>query len=296
MNTAPSLALRWGAPILFVLLWSTGWIVARAITPYADPFTFLLARYAAATAAMALIAWAAAAPWPKTRAAQGHALVSGVLLHAIYLGGVWWAIRHGLPASISALLSALQPMITVIVAPALLGERVGGVQKLGVAAGLAGLLIVLGPQLATLRGEALAGALGPLAANGVAMLGITAGALYQKRFIRSGDLRTVAALQYAAAFVVTLPVAVLLEPMRIEWNAVTLGVLAWSVLAISIGAILLWLVLIRRGAVTQAASLVYLVPPTTALQAYFLFGERFTLTQIGGVALAILGVALANRR
>jgi drug/metabolite transporter (DMT)-like permease len=289
-----SAAFDRAAPIFFVLLWSTGWIVARYSADYADPLTFLCFRFGGAAVAIFAFARLAGAPFPKTRAEIGHALVTGVLLHAIYLGCVWWAVRHGVPASISALLAAVQPIATALLAPALLGERTSLKRLAGVGVGLVGLMLVLWPKLTTTSlGPGLAW---PIVVNVLGMFGATAGFFYQKHFQPSGDLRTVAALQYVGALAATLPVAILIEPMHIEWN-LTMGlVLAWSVLALSIGAIWLLLVLIRHGEVSRAAQLIYLVPPTAAAQAYFLFGEALTVAQLLGMAVTAAGVAIANRR
>ena len=283
-------------PAVFVLLWSTGWVVARYSADYADPLTFLLVRYLLAGVVLIAFATLARAAWPQRGADWGHALVSGVLLHALYLGGVWWAIRHGVPASISALLAALQPILTPLLAPAILGERIRLARWLGVLLGLAGLVLVLSPKLIGVSHEALVASAGPIAVNCAAMLSVTLGTFYQKRFIHSGDLRSVTVLQYAAALAVTLPVAYLLEPMRIDWNPLMIGVMAWSVLALSIGAIALLLLLIRRGEVSRSAQLIYLVPPAASLQAWLLFGESLSPIQIAGMAVTVLGVALASRR
>jgi drug/metabolite transporter (DMT)-like permease len=280
------------APIIFVLIWSTGWIVARAAAPFADPLTFLAWRFLFAAVLLAAFAWLAGARWPRSLAETTHAVIAGVLLHAVYLGGVWWAIRHGLAASLSALIAALQPILTAALAPSLLGERLATHQKLGVGLGFVGLLCVLWPKLSGLDGQTAAV---PIAINGLGMLGLTLGSFYQKRFVHSGDLRAITALQYGGAFAFMLPVALMSEAMTINWTPAVIAAMAWSVLALSIGAIVLLLQLIRRGSVSRAAQLIYLVPPATALQAHLLFGESLSFPQIGGMALTVLGVALANR-
>jgi drug/metabolite transporter (DMT)-like permease len=292
---ASDLIFRRAAPVLFVFLWSTGWIVARYSAEYADPLTFLCARYACAGAVLLIYAVLAGARWPATSADWAHAAISGVLLHAIYLGGVWIAIAHGVPASISALLAALQPILTAAVAPLFLHERIGPKQWLGIVLGFVGIIIVLSPKLAGVAPGQLGAVAIPLAINAIAMIAVTAGTFYQKRYIHSGDLRTVTILQYAGALAVTLPVAYLIEPMRLEINPTTILVMLWSVLAISIGAIALLLLLIRRGEVSRAAQLIYLVPPTAAIQAYVLFGEQLSPLQLAGMALTVVGVALASR-
>lgn len=281
------------APILFPLLWSTGWIVARYSADFADPLMFLSLRYLFAGLALAAFAFLSRAQWPRTRAEWRHALVSGVLLHTIYLGGVWWAIMHGLPASISALIAALQPILTALFAPMLVGERIGPRRWSGVLAGFAGIGLVLAPKLAALESAQVSAALAPIAVNVVAMFGVTAGSFYQKRYIHSGDLRTVAVLQYVGAFAVGLPLAVAFGDMHLDWSWTAVAVMAWSVIVLSIGAVALLLILIRRGEVSRASQLVFLVPPLSAIQAFLLFGEQLTAVQIAGMAVTAAGVALA---
>ena len=283
------------APITFILIWSTGWIVARYAADFADPLAFLAARYFFAAIALGLFAWLAKAAWPEERAQWGHALFSGVLLHAIYLGGVWWAISKGLPASVSALIASVQPILTAVLAPALLGERMSFTRACGVALGFAGLVIVLAPKLFGVSGEALREVAALIAINVVAMIAVTAGTFYQKHFIRSGDLRSVAFLQYIGALIVTVPVALWLGQTRLAWSPLAVGVMAWSVLALSIGAIALLLLLIRRGEVSRSAQLIYLVPAVAAIQAHFLFGENLSPLQLAGMAITAVGVALASR-
>ncbi|MBU3731930.1 MAG: DMT family transporter [Beijerinckiaceae bacterium] len=283
------------APGLFVLIWSTGWISARFAAPYADPLTFLSVRYALAGALLAVLCVASGAVWPRGKAAA-HAALSGVLLHAIYLGGVWWAISKGLPAGISGLIAAVQPILTAFLAPRLAGETIPLRHWLGIVLGFGGILMVLGPKLAGLSGAALSSQLVPLGINVIAMISVTLGTFYQKRFIAAGDLRAVTVLQYAGALAITLPIAWLTEPMRIAWNLSMVLNMAWAVLALSIGAIGLLLMLIRQGAVSRAAALIYLVPPTVALEAFLLFGETLNGLQMVGMAVTAFGVALAVRR
>ena len=283
-------------PFLFVFLWSTGWIVARYSADYADPLTFLAVRFALAVAVLLAFALLARAEWPKTSSGWGHALFSGVLIHAFYLGAVWWAIRQGVPASISALIAALQPILSALLSPALVGERISPARWLGVILGMAGIGLVLSPKLVGVAPEVLRANAWPLAINCFGMLSVTLGSFYQKRFLPTGDLRSITILQYLGAIAVMLPAAFVLEPMRIEWNPVMLAVIAWSVLALSIGAIALYLLLIRRGEVSRSAQLIYLVPPTAAVQAWWLFGEQLTVLQIFGMAVTVLGVALASRK
>ena len=284
------------APAIFVLLWSTGWISARAAAPYADPFTFLLVRFVLAGLVLLAIIVASRAPWPTTRHAWAHSLVAGALINTFYLAAVWWAIAQGLPAGISAVVAALQPILTAMLAPALLGERISARQWLGIAVGFAGIILVLAPRLAALSSVSLDGLGGILAINALGMLSVTLGVFYQKRFVPSGDLRTMTFIQYLGATATVLPLALLFEPMRFEINLVSMATLAWSVLAISIGAVALFLALIREGAVSRAAALIYLVPPATALQAWLLFDESLSPIQWLGIAVTVGGVALAVRK
>ena len=283
------------APILFPLIWSTGWIVARYTVDFADPLAFLCVRYLCAGLALGAFAFYAGAQWPRTGMEVTHAVVSGVLLHAIYLGGVWWAIEQGVPASISALLAALQPIMTAFLAPALVGERIGLARWSGVIIGFLGICLVLAPKLVGLDPKQLNATLIPIGVNFVAMAGVTAGTFYQKRFIHTGDLRSVATLQYVGALLAGVPMAALAGGFRINWTPTAFVVLTWSVLALSIGAIALLLLLIRRGEVSRSAQLIFLVPPLSALQAHFLFGETLSAIQIVGMALTVCGVALAAR-
>ncbi|TBW39967.1 DMT family transporter [Siculibacillus lacustris] len=282
------------APVSFVMIWSTGWVAGRYAVIDADPLTFLVVRFAAALMILTALALAIRAPWPSSRAAVGHAMASGVLLHGVYLGGVWWAIGHGVPAGLSAVIAASQPLMTAALAPWLAGERIGPKRMTGFAIGFLGIALVVAPKLAAAGGAADGIAL-PIAVNVAAMLAVTLGTFYQKRFVASGHLVSVAALQYVGAAAVLLPVAAAIEPMRFHLTPTSGLTLAWSVIGLSIGAIGLLLHLIRRGEVSRAASLIYLVPPAAVLQAWLLFGETLSPVQIVGMAVAAVGVALANR-
>ena len=204
-------------PLIFTFLWSTGWIVAGYSARYADALTFLAVRFATAAALVTLMALAAGAPWPRSRRAVIDIAITGILLHGVYLAGVWWAVRHGLPAGISGLIAGLQPILTALFAPALVGERISGIRWLGIACGFIGIALVLEPQLAGVDPAALWGVLLPILINVIGMFAVTGGSFYQKAHVVSGDLRTMTAIQYTAAFLVTIPFAWALEPMRIEW-------------------------------------------------------------------------------
>ena len=282
-------------PLFFVFLWSSGWIVAGYSARHADALTFLSVRYACAALALAALCLVLRAPWPRGRAVL-DAAIAGILLHALYLGGVWWAVRNGLPAGISGLIAGLQPILTAVMAPMLVGERITPLRWLGILFGFAGTALVLEPQLARVPPGGLWLVALPILVNVLGMVAVTLGSFWQKARIVSGDLRTVTTVQYAAAFIVTLPAAYWLEPMRIEWNLTMVLVLAWSVLALSLGAIGLYLLMIRRGEVSRIATFLYLVPATVAVEAWILFGEALSTVQIVGMIVTVLGVGLASRR
>jgi drug/metabolite transporter (DMT)-like permease len=278
------------APPLFVVIWATGFIVARVIAPYAEPLTFLLVRYLLASLVLALIILAARASWPRTAREWRDGLVAGILLHGFYLGGVFWAVKHGLPAGISALVAGLQPLVTGILAGPLLGERVSGRRWTGIGIGFLGASLVVLPKLGD-------GGVPPLAL-GICLLGmlsITLGTIWQKRTGGRLDLRTSAFVQFLGAAAVTAPLVLLTEQGHMDLTLPLLGALAWAVFGLSIGAIGLLLFLIRQGAVVGVATLLYLVPPVAALMAFGLFGETLSIVQMAGMAFAALGVAVASR-
>lgn len=282
------------APALFVLLWSTGWVVAKYAGLFADPLTFLVLRYSAAVVLFYLVCRIAGVAWPKSRAAIRHAIVSGMFLHGLYLGMVWWAIGQGVPAALSGIIAGLQPLMTGIAAALLVGEALTGGQRLGLVLGFAGITIAVLPNVLALDSGSIP--IYAVAINVLAMACVTVGTIYQKRFLREGDLRAVATLQYVGALIVTVPAALVLEDLRVEWGIELFTALAWSVLGISMGAVALLLYLIRRGDVSKAASLIYLVPPLAALEAALMFGERLTVPMIVGTIVVVIGVYLTNRK
>lgn len=284
------------APAIFVFIWSTGWIVAKYASPHADPLTFLALRYACAGVLVAGFAMLARAPQPKDVRETLHMLVSGVLFHALYLGGVWWAIAHGLPVGLSAVIAALQPLLAALLAKPFSGETLSLKRWVGVGLGFLGILIVLQPKFSTIDVAELGAFLLPLAVNAVGMVAVTLGTFHQKRFLGTPDLRTLAAWQYLGAFLVTLPVAYLTEPMRIDLEVETFYALAWAVFVLSIGAIALLLLLIRHGSVARTSALIYLIPPTAALQAYVMFGETLLPLQLFGMVVVAAGVYLATQK
>jgi drug/metabolite transporter (DMT)-like permease len=289
-GAARQAALLNAMPVVFVLIWSTGFVVARFGMPHAPPMGFLTLRYAFSVAAFLLwILWARAA-WPQGRAQWLHLGVTGVLMHAGYLGGVWAAVKDGLGAGLAALIVGLQPMITALWISAR-GHRhhVSTRQWLGLVLGLAGLLLVVWHKLHL--GEARAY---NVALAVVALASITAGTLYQKRWVKPCDVRTANTVQLLAAFAVTAPLA-WLETEAFELHPELVGAMAWSVLVLTLGGSSLLYLLIQRGAATAVTSLMYLVPPCTAVLAWLLFGETLSVLVLAGLALTAAGVALVVR-
>ncbi|HEX7647892.1 MAG TPA: DMT family transporter [Noviherbaspirillum sp.] len=286
---------RWIAamPFVFVLIWSTGFVVARFGLPYAPPLTFLVLRFAGVLSVLLPLVLIMKAPWPHGRIL--HIAVAGVLLQAGYLSGVWCAIKLGMPAGLSALIVGLQPILTAFAAP-LVGERVSNRQWLGLAFGICGVGLVVANKISLigLSWQSIALCL-------MALMSITVGTLYQKRFCSSFDLRTGTIIQFSASLVVLLPLAMMFEGMTpaldaVQWTPRFVGALMWSVLALSIGAIFLLFALIRKSAATQVTSLLYLTPPTTAVMAWVMFREAFSIVGIVGMLLAVIGVALVTRK
>lgn len=283
-------ALR-AMPAVFVLVWSTGFIVARLAMPTEPTFTFLCWRYALSLICFGVwVAWARA-PWPVGAAQWGHLGVTGVLMHATYLGGVWAAVKAGIGAGTVALLVGLQPVLTALWLSAASGPGRGGHavsarQWMGLVLGFAGLTLVVWRKLGV--GEITPWNLG-LAL--LALLGITTGTLYQKRYVARCDVRTANAVQLMAAWVVSLPLA-LSETGAMQWSQTAVVAMGWSVVGLTLGGSSLLYLLIQRGAATRVTSLLYLVPPTTAVMAWMLFGEVLTLPMLMGMALTALGVSL----
>jgi drug/metabolite transporter (DMT)-like permease len=283
------------APALFVLIWSTGWIVAKYVSFNADPLTFLAYRFFLAIIVFAAIAFLMKARWPTSLAGWLHAVFSGVFLHGVYLGGIWWAINQGVPASISGVLAAIQPLLTAAIAYWAVKERLAGKQKWGLVLGFLGLIIAIGPSLSTLDSSAMSASLIPLAANVISMVAVTLGTIYQKRFLQEGDLLPIAGIQFFGGFIFILPVAALLEPMHVDWNTQSILAMLWSVFGLSLGAITLLLFLIRQGQVSRAASLIYLIPAVVGIEAWLLFGENISLPFVIGTIIVVIGVWLVNR-
>jgi len=286
-------------PGLFVLLWSTGFIGSKMGLTYAEPLTFLLIRFACVLAILIPVVIILRAPWPQNPLTYVHISVVGILVHTSYLAGVYFAISAGMSAGLCALIVGLQPLVTAAFAKPILGEHTSLKQWCGIILGLLGVSLVLGEKLNSggQTGQIFTDfPLSALVASLLALIGITFGTIYQKRFCAEGDLRTGAVIQFAAAGLILVPIAPFVETMTVIWSYELLFSMAWLVLVLSLGAITLLMQLIRRGAAAKVASLFYLVPPVTALIAYFLFGEKFGLLAIVGMVVTVFGVSLVVRQ
>jgi len=278
-------------PALFVFLWSTGFIGAKLGLPYAEPFTYLVWRFAIVTVLMVGVALVMRAPWPVGLRTWAHIAICGLLLHGTYLGGVFASINHGVPAGVSALIVGIQPLLTAIAAGPLLHERVTRLQWSGFMLGLLGVSMVVWNKLGLGAGTPWG-----MGLSVIALIGMTSGTLYQKKFCPNLDLRTGSAIQFGAAGIAVFIIASVSETMVVEWSGEFIFALAWMVLVMSLGAISLLFLLIRRGEATRVASLFYMVPPSTALLAWLLFDETLDVMAMGGMAVAVVGVALVNIR
>lgn len=276
------------APGLFVFLWSTGFIGARYGLPDASPLSFLLVRFVLVVVLMLSLALAMRAPWPSRWRDCLHIGVTGVLIHAVYLGGVFTSIAQGLPTAVSSALVSLQPLLTAVGASLVLSERVSRRQWIGLTIGLVGALLVISSRID--GGFGLAG----VPAAFAALAGITLGTLYQKRFCSTFDYRSGAVLQFLPAAVLTGAALLLFDEFRVEWTGDFLFALGWLTLVLSLGAIGLLNYLIRTGSATHVASLFYMVPPCTAIIAWLMFDERLSALALAGIVVTVWGVYMAR--
>ena len=274
-------------PVLFVVLWSSGFIGAKYGLPYAEPFTFLLWRFVIVTALLFAASIIFRAPWPRSQTEVGHIALAGVLVHAGYLGGVFSAIHHGVSAGEIALIAGLQPVLTAAVAGLVLGERVSARQWAGFVLGFLGVVLVVENRIA----PGATGVAGYLFAF-LALVCITAGTLYQKRFCSHMDLRSGAVIQFSASTLLMAVAAPLTENMTVTWSGEFIFALGWLVVVLSVGAISLLYLLIRHGEAARVTSMFYLVPPVTAIMAYLFFGERLGAVSVAGMGLVVVAVAL----
>lgn len=286
---APSSVWLYATPALFVVLWSTGFIGAKLGLPYAEPMTFLALRFALGAGLLLLLVVVMQAPWPDSWAEVGHIAFAGFLLHGIYLGCIFAAIDLGVEAGVAAVIVALQPLLTAVAARPFLGEKTTARQWLGLILGLTGVTLVvwhkLGLGLGTPVGMALAF---------LSLIGLAGATLYQKRFCAEMPFRSGNVIQLATAGLATGLAALAFETRVIQWTPEFAFALGWLVLVLSLGAFMLFYLLLRHGAAARVSSLFFLMPPSTALIAWFLFDERFDQVTLVGMALTVIGVALAN--
>ena len=283
-------AAVFAAPAVFVLLWSSGFIGAKFGLAYAEPLTYLALRMLGVLVVLGIIVALTRPKWPGV-AGFRHSVATGLMVHGLYLGGVFVAIGHGLPAGLAALFVSLQPLLTFTIAHRWLGERVGARQWAGLALGLVGVYLVL-------RDKATAGEATPLAwaAISVGLIGITIGTLYQKRFGGGIDWPPALLIQYAAAAVFFGVGAFAFETRVVHWTPDFVLALIYLIVVLSIGAVWLYYFMIRRAAATRVVSLFYLTPPVTALMAFTLFGEKLAPLALLGMAVCVVGVFLVNWR
>ncbi|UDL88196.1 EamA family transporter [Mesorhizobium sp. PAMC28654] len=277
-------------PASFVVLWATGFIGARYAMPWAEPFTFLATRFVLAAVLLTALT-AVLGSRRATRKEAMHAAGAGILMHGVYLGGVFWAIHRGMPAGLSALIVGLQPLITAVLAGKFLGEAILPRHWLGLGTGLVGVIIVLWPKLGAIGGGVTAET---LAASLVSVLGMAVGTIWQKRFASGGDLVAATAWQYVGGASLMALASLAFETHTVVINGELIFAMAWLVLVLSLGAIFLLMIMIRDGEMSKVASLFYLVPAVTAVMAWALFGEQLSLIQIAGMAITTLGVGLAT--
>ena len=278
-------------PLFFVLLWASGFIVARLVRPYAEPLSFVTLRFGLAALVLGMIVLVARAPWPRGRD-RLNSLIAGALMQGAYVGPVFWSIKHGLPPAVAALISGLQPLLTAMLATPLLGEPVGGMRWLGIAVGFAGAALVIAPDFG---GTGAVPSI-TIVTCLIGMVSITLGTIWQKRTGGQTDLRSGATIQLLGGLLVVVPLAALAERGGVAWTPSVVVGLAWAVIVLNVIAALLLLWLIKGGEVARVASLFYLVPPVTALMAFGLFGEALAPIQFVGMAVAAIGVAIANRQ
>lgn len=281
------------APLLFIVIWSTGFLVGRGVAAHADPFWFLAVRFACVAAAFAAIALWARAPWPRGGRRIGLQLLAGALMSGVYLGPSWWAMSKGLPAGVMALIGALQPLFTALISVAL-GRRLSRLTWAGLALGFGGVALVLEPKLAAVGGNALSLPVVLVAAGSI--FSLTVGSMVQKSpLLASGDLRSASAVQNLGAAAVLLLMALAVGQPHWDGSALLWGYLAYAVIMLSLGGATLLIWLMRQGEATRTAALLLVVPPLAALEAWWIFGETLSALQLLGFVLAIGGVALARR-
>jgi len=278
------------APIFFVPLWATGFVGSKYGLPYAEPFTFLAIRFALVVLVLAMWIAVTSAKMP-TRTQMMHQMVVGSFLHVGYLGGIFFAISIGIEAGMSAVIVGLQPIGVAILARPFLGDRVRPVQWLGFVIGTLGVTLVVLRKLESGVGD-WTGVFICIAA----LMSICISSLYQKKYCADAPFRSSALIQYTTASMILTALAFAFETREVTWSTEFISVMAWLVLALSIGAVSLLYGLIQRGAAANVASLFFLVPPTAVLMGWLMFDELVGLIELAGMALAAFGVWIVNRK
>jgi len=284
------------APLLFVMLWSTGFIAAKYSMENADPFVFLCLRMTITAVVLFIIIQATKAPLPRRLFDYRHDMVTGVLFHCCYLGFLFWPIKNGMPSGIVAIIIGIQPILTTALATLYIGESLNLRKAAGLFVGFIGVAtVVLGKYGLDLN------------ANGglewfyiglciLSLIAISVGVFYQKKFCNQSELLTATMMQYVAAAIATAAFAVLFgENWQVDWTPGFALALSWQVLGLSIGAVVLLMAIIRLGEAGRVSSMFYLVPPLVVVEAHFLFGETLGLLSIFGMLLCIVGVYVVNR-
>lgn len=276
---------------LFVFIWATGFIVAGIVSTRADPLTFLTVRHGCSIVVFTLLSVAVKAAWPRDIKVWRDAMIAGMLLHGFYIGGVFWAVSQGMGAGMMGLITGLHPLFTALLALPLLHERLNARQWAGIVVGVVGVALIVSPKL----GSAHAIPMHALVVGLLATLSLTLGTIWQKLSKPQMDLRVNASIQFVGAFLLTLPFALALEAGRFDHGAALYGALAWAVFGLSVGGISIMLYLLRRGAASKVAPLLYLSPPIAGLMALVLFGEALDAVQAAGMVLAVAGAFAARR-
>ena len=284
-------------PLLFVFLWSTGFIGAKLGLPYAEPYTFLFIRLLITSLLLFVCVLVLRKKWPQGWRLNAHISVSGLLIHGGYLGGVFTAIKLGMPSGLVALIAGLQPLITAILAGPLLGEKVSKLQWSGLLMGMAGVSLVLSEKLDFSNPQLFDGfGLAAVLFSFIAVFSITASSLYQKRYCTAMPMMSGTLVQYAATMILYFFLSLTFETGYVDWNAEFIFSLFWLIFVPSLGGITLLMWMIKQGQASKVASLFYLVPPVTAFEAFILFDEKLGIIALAGMGLASVGVWLAFKK
>ena len=284
-------------PWVFVWIWSTGFIAAKYGLPYAEPFTLLSYRFVITLFFLLILIIYKKSPWPETRLDFFHLLIAGVLIHGVYLGGVFQALKWGMPAGLGAMVIGLQPIGMALVAGVFLKEEVSKKQWTGLIMGLVGLYLVLFDSLDLTEQIAFDGfPIWAVFAVIISLFAISIGTIYQKRFCSNMNLYSGAWVQYFSASILCILIVLFFENGEVSWSRTFILAMTWQVLGLSIGAILLLMTMIKKDALASVGSYFYLVAPLVAIQAWFLFEETIGLSALAGVVLISFGVAITTSK